>query len=48
MSRERDRRLFQCLDADKISDALRRTIRQITDVMLASAMPTAENMLAVG
>ncbi len=40
-----DRRLFQSLDADKISDAARRPIRQTTEMMLTSETPSVANML---
>ncbi|OPY53321.1 MAG: hypothetical protein A4E49_01428 [Methanosaeta sp. PtaU1.Bin112] len=37
-----DRRLFHCEEADKISDALSKTIRQITLITLISETPTVE------
>jgi hypothetical protein len=39
------RRLFHILEADRISDALRRAIRQTTVIMLISDTPSVENML---
>ena len=36
--------MFHSVDADKISEALRSAIRQITAATLISAMPTVENM----
>jgi hypothetical protein len=38
-------RRFHIVEADSISDALRRAIKQITDIMLTSDMPIVENML---
>lgn len=38
-------RRFHIVEADSISDALRRAIRQITDITLTSDMPIVENML---
>lgn len=40
-----DRRLFQRDEADRISDALRRAIRQITLITLTSETPIVANML---
>ena len=40
-----DRRLFHILDADRISDALRRAIRQMTDMTLTSDTPIVETAL---
>ena len=39
-----DRRLFQTWEADKISDALRRAIRQMTVIMLMSETPNVANI----
>jgi hypothetical protein len=39
------RRLFHSFEADSISDALRRPIRQTTVIMLISDTPKVENML---
>jgi hypothetical protein len=38
-------RRFHIVEADSISDALRRAIKQITDITLTSDMPIVENML---
>jgi hypothetical protein len=40
-----DKRLFHILDADTISDALRRAIRQMTDMTLTSDTPIVETVL---
>ncbi len=40
-------RSFHSFDAESISDALRRTIRQMTDATLISARPTVLNMVIV-
>lgn len=40
-----DRRLFQYLVADRISEALRSAMRQTTVIMLISDTPTVANML---
>jgi hypothetical protein len=40
-----DRRLFQSLEAESISDALRRAIRHTTETTLISETPRVENML---
>ncbi len=40
-----DRRLFQWVEADKISDALRSAIRHTTVIMLISDTPTVANIL---
>lgn len=40
-----DRRLFQRDEAERISDALRRAIRQITLITLTSETPIVANML---
>jgi hypothetical protein len=40
-----DRRLFQWVDADSISDALRSAMRQTTIITLISDTPTVANML---
>ncbi len=40
-----DSRLFQCLDADRISDALSSAMRHITVITLISDTPSVENML---
>ncbi len=40
-----DRRLFHSLEADRISEALRSTIRDTTVMMLISDTPIVENML---
>lgn len=40
-----DRRLFQSEEADRISDALSRAIKQTTETTLISDTPTTENML---
>jgi len=42
-----DRCLFQSLDADRISDALRRPMRHTTETTLISDTPTVENMLMI-
>ena len=39
-----DRRLFQTWEADKISDALRRAIKQTTVIMLMSETPNVANI----
>ena len=39
------RRLFHILEADRISDALRRAIRHTTVMMLISDTPNVENVL---
>ena len=39
-----DRRLFQTWEADKISDALRRAIKQTTVIMLISDTPNVANI----
>ncbi len=39
-----DRRLFQTWEADKISDALRRAIKQMTVIMLISETPKVANI----
>jgi hypothetical protein len=39
-----DRRLFQTWDADRISDALRRAIKQTTVIMLMSDTPKVANI----
>lgn len=39
------RRLFQCFDADKISDAQSSPIRDTTAIMLISDTPIVANML---
>jgi hypothetical protein len=39
------RRLFHILEADRISDALRRAIKHTTVIMLISDTPSVENML---
>jgi hypothetical protein len=41
----RDRRLFQSLEADKISDAVSRPIRHITVITLKSDNPGEANIL---
>jgi hypothetical protein len=41
---EVDRRLFHNFEADRISDALRSTIRHMTLIMLRSDTPTVANM----
>lgn len=40
-----DRRLFHSDEAERISEALRRAIRQITDITLTSETPMVENVL---
>ena len=40
-----DRRLFQCDDADRISEALSRAIRHITLITLISETPTVAKVL---
>ncbi len=45
--KDRERRRFQSFDADRISDALRRMMRQITDATLTSARPMVLNMVTV-
>jgi hypothetical protein len=40
-----DRRLFQWVEADSISDALRSAMRQTTIITLISDTPTVANML---
>jgi hypothetical protein len=40
-----DRRLFQWVEADSISDALRSAMRQMTIITLISDTPTVANML---
>jgi len=40
-----DKRLFQCDDADRISEALSRAIRQITLITLISETPTVAKVL---
>lgn len=40
-----DRRLFQWVEADKISDALRSAMRHMTIITLISDTPTVANML---
>jgi hypothetical protein len=45
MFNERARCLFHNFDAESISDALRRTIKHITDATLTSATPIEVNVL---
>ncbi len=45
--KESESRSFQSFDAERISEALRRTIRQITDATLISARPTVLSMVMV-
>lgn len=40
-----DKRLFQYLEADRISEALSKAMRQMTVIMLMSDTPIVENML---
>ena len=40
-----DKRLFQCFDADRISDAQSSAIRDTTAIMLICDTPTVANML---
>ncbi len=40
-----DRRLFHCDEADKISEALSRTIRQMTLITLISETPTVAKVV---